>query len=198
MAAHHRVPVTLRTSSTKGQIVQGEALNARLEHWRRRKYGTAGVLFWQLNDCWPVTSWSVIDSALRPKAAYYSQSGSSPLFSSASGGPPAAPRSGSRATCRSPPQGRSMFRLSRSGGGGAEALGTDPAERRCVGTVHDRACAGPPRCRPGDVTTCWPGSPRRTVPRSRTGITSPSPSTLLSLIPASRCLSSPDRGCRTR
>src|SRR3970282_437349 len=51
--------------------VQAEALKTAAEHWRRRKFKTAGVLFWQLNDCWPVSSWAVIDSALRPKAAYY-------------------------------------------------------------------------------------------------------------------------------
>ncbi len=55
----------------KGQLVQAEALKRAAEHWRRRKFNTAGVLFWQLNDCWPVSSWAVIDSALRPKAAYY-------------------------------------------------------------------------------------------------------------------------------
>lgn len=71
MAAHHRLPGTLGEFVLMGQIVQGEALKRAAEHWRRRKYGTAGVLFWQLNDCWPVTSWSVIDSSLRPKAAYY-------------------------------------------------------------------------------------------------------------------------------
>ncbi len=55
----------------KGQFIQAEALKCAVEHWRRRKFKTAGVLFWQLNDCWPVSSWSVIDSALRPKAGYY-------------------------------------------------------------------------------------------------------------------------------
>jgi beta-mannosidase len=42
-----------------------------VEHWRRRKFMTGGSLFWQLNDCWPVSSWAVVDSALSPKAAYY-------------------------------------------------------------------------------------------------------------------------------
>ena len=71
IASHHRLPETLEDFVMKGRLVQGEALKCAAEHWRRRKYGTAGVLFWQLNDCWPVNSWSVIDSRLRPKAAYY-------------------------------------------------------------------------------------------------------------------------------
>ncbi len=54
-----------------GQVMQAEALKYCIEHWRRQKFLTSGVLFWQLNDCWPVTSWSIIDSELRPKAAYW-------------------------------------------------------------------------------------------------------------------------------
>ena len=30
-----------------------------------------GALVWQLNDCWPVTSWSIVDYYLRRKPAYY-------------------------------------------------------------------------------------------------------------------------------
>jgi beta-mannosidase len=70
-AGHVNVGRDLDDFIYKGQIVQAEALKAAVEHWRRRKFKTAGSLFWQLNDCWPVTSWSVIDSAMRPKAAYY-------------------------------------------------------------------------------------------------------------------------------
>ncbi len=70
-AAHYRVANSFDEFIYQGQLVQAEALKCAVEHWRRRKYRTAGSLFWQLNDCWPVSSWSVIDSALRPKAAYY-------------------------------------------------------------------------------------------------------------------------------
>jgi beta-mannosidase len=70
-AGHVKVGTDLDDFIYKGQIVQAEALKTAVEHWRRRKFKTAGSLFWQLNDCWPVTSWSVIDSAMRPKAAYY-------------------------------------------------------------------------------------------------------------------------------
>jgi beta-mannosidase len=70
-AAHYTVGTEFDDFIYKGQMVQAEALKTAVEHWRRRKFDTAGSLFWQLNDCWPVSSWAVIDSALRPKAAYY-------------------------------------------------------------------------------------------------------------------------------
>jgi beta-mannosidase len=30
-----------------------------------------GTLLWQLNDCWPATSWSIIDASQKPKAAWF-------------------------------------------------------------------------------------------------------------------------------
>ena len=71
IAAHYAVPASWEGFFHAGQVLQAEALKCAVEHWRRRKFRTAGALFWQLNDCWPVTSWSVIDSDLRPKAGYY-------------------------------------------------------------------------------------------------------------------------------
>jgi beta-mannosidase len=58
------------------QLIQAEALAVAYRGWRRGwggpgRYAIAGVLVWQINDCWPVTSWSIIDYYLRPKAAYY-------------------------------------------------------------------------------------------------------------------------------
>lgn len=70
-AGHYELGATFEDFIYKGQLVQAEALKCAIEHWRRRKFKTAGSLFWQLNDCWPVSSWAVIDSALRPKAAYF-------------------------------------------------------------------------------------------------------------------------------
>ena len=38
----------------------------------RSKYPVnMGTLLWQLNDCWPVTSWSITDYSRKPKAAWY-------------------------------------------------------------------------------------------------------------------------------
>ncbi|HEX2961158.1 MAG TPA: glycoside hydrolase family 2 protein [Ignavibacteriales bacterium] len=53
------------------QLNQALALKECLEHWRGRYPETNGSIIWQLNDCWPVASWALIDSELRPKLAYY-------------------------------------------------------------------------------------------------------------------------------
>ncbi|MGB9772503.1 MAG: glycoside hydrolase family 2 protein [Bacteroidota bacterium] len=53
------------------QLVQAKAVKTGMLHWRARKWRTSGALFWQLNDCWPASSWSAIDYAKRPKALYY-------------------------------------------------------------------------------------------------------------------------------
>ena len=53
------------------QLSQAEAIKFGVEHWRARKYRTAGTLYWQYNDSWPVFSWSCVDYFKRPKALYY-------------------------------------------------------------------------------------------------------------------------------
>ncbi|MHB8071385.1 MAG: glycoside hydrolase family 2 protein [Candidatus Cryosericum sp.] len=53
------------------QLDQAEAVKFGVEHWRARKYWTAGTLYWQFNDSWPVFSWSSVDYFKRPKALYY-------------------------------------------------------------------------------------------------------------------------------
>jgi len=59
------------------QVMQAETLASAYRLWRRnwggrgREY-TAGALVWQINDCWPVTSWAIVDYFLRPKPAYFS------------------------------------------------------------------------------------------------------------------------------
>ena len=56
------------------QLIQCEALMFGYRGWRKQ-WGDdrhcGGALTWQLNDCWPVTSWSIVDYYLRRKPAYY-------------------------------------------------------------------------------------------------------------------------------
>ena len=77
--------------------MQAECLASAYRLWRRNWAGkgkeyTAGALVWyvqfnaadglpsnvaiflhrQLNDCWPTTSWSIVDYFLRPKPSYFS------------------------------------------------------------------------------------------------------------------------------
>lgn len=53
------------------QILQGIAIKAGVEHWRRHRGRCMGALYWQLNDSWPVASWASIDYYGRWKALQY-------------------------------------------------------------------------------------------------------------------------------
>ncbi|MFC4591222.1 glycoside hydrolase family 2 protein [Sphaerisporangium corydalis] len=44
------------------QVVQARAVSAGVE-WLRSRERCGGVVVWQLNDCWPVISWSAVDGA---------------------------------------------------------------------------------------------------------------------------------------
>jgi beta-mannosidase len=71
LAVHYPVPDDLQLFVLYSQLNQGDALKTAVTHWRSRMFKTSGCLIWQLNDCWPVISWSLIDYGLNPKAAYY-------------------------------------------------------------------------------------------------------------------------------
>jgi beta-mannosidase len=54
------------------QLLQAEAMRYGVEHWRRNRGRCMGSVYWQLNDCWPVASWSSLDYYGRWKALHYS------------------------------------------------------------------------------------------------------------------------------
>ncbi|MFX1567495.1 MAG: glycoside hydrolase family 2 protein [Promethearchaeota archaeon] len=67
------------------QITQAEAIEYGVEHWRRNRneFHCMGSLYWQLNDCWPVASWSSLDYFGRWKALhYFAKRFYSPVFAS--------------------------------------------------------------------------------------------------------------------
>ncbi|PNY29687.1 Beta-mannosidase B [Tolypocladium capitatum] len=58
------------------QLMQAECLASAYRLWKREWRGPGrehcgGALVWQINDCWPVTSWAICDYHLRPKHAYF-------------------------------------------------------------------------------------------------------------------------------
>ncbi|WNR46213.1 beta-mannosidase [Paenibacillus roseipurpureus] len=53
------------------QLLQAEAMRYGVEHWRRNRGRCMGSVYWQLNDCWPVASWSSLDYFGRWKALHY-------------------------------------------------------------------------------------------------------------------------------
>ena len=53
------------------QLLQAQAMQYGVEHWRRHRGRCMGAVIWQLNDCWPVASWASIDYYGRWKALHY-------------------------------------------------------------------------------------------------------------------------------
>ena len=53
------------------QLLQAQAMQYGVEHWRRHRGHCMGAVIWQLNDCWPVASWASIDYFGRWKALHY-------------------------------------------------------------------------------------------------------------------------------
>jgi beta-mannosidase len=66
-----RLPTSFDRTLWLSQILQGMAIKYAVEHWRRSMPQGMGTLYWQINDCWPVASWSSIDSFGRWKALHY-------------------------------------------------------------------------------------------------------------------------------
>lgn len=67
----YRYPKDFRSLIFISQILQMEANQYGVEHWRRNRGRCMGAIYWQLNDNWPVISWSSIDYYGRWKALHY-------------------------------------------------------------------------------------------------------------------------------
>ena len=71
LVPHFRVPEDMETWHWAMQLNQAIAVRTALEHFRSWAPHTQGAIVWQLNDCWPVTSWAAIDGDERPKPLFY-------------------------------------------------------------------------------------------------------------------------------
>jgi beta-mannosidase len=71
MLDQFRLPKDFDSLVYLSMVLQAEGIRYGVEHWRRHPRRTSGTLYWQLNDCWPVASWSSLDYFGRWKALHY-------------------------------------------------------------------------------------------------------------------------------
>ncbi|HMZ06667.1 MAG TPA: glycoside hydrolase family 2 protein [Anaerolineales bacterium] len=66
-----RLPKDFESLVYLSLVLQAEGIRYGVEHWRRHTKRVSGTLYWQLNDCWQVASWSSLDYFGRWKALHY-------------------------------------------------------------------------------------------------------------------------------
>ncbi|MBR6256370.1 MAG: glycoside hydrolase family 2 protein [Lachnospiraceae bacterium] len=71
MSKNFRYPKDFEQLLYVSQIQQGMVVEYGVDHFRRERGRCMGTLYWQLNDNWPVASWSSIDYYGRRKALHY-------------------------------------------------------------------------------------------------------------------------------
>lgn len=71
MGLYYRVPERFEDLVYVGLVLQGQGIRHGIEAHRRNRPYCMGSLFWQLNDSWPVVSWSSIDYYGNWKALMY-------------------------------------------------------------------------------------------------------------------------------
>lgn len=71
LADNFLYPARFDTLVYASQVLQAEAIRYGVEHWRANRGRCMGSLYWQVNDCWPVASWSSIDYYGRWKPLHY-------------------------------------------------------------------------------------------------------------------------------
>ena len=71
LAQYYLFPSSFENIVYTSQLVQAESIKYAVEHLRRNRGRCMGTLYWQVNDVWPVASWSSIDSSGRYKALHY-------------------------------------------------------------------------------------------------------------------------------
>jgi beta-mannosidase len=71
MKRSYQVPKDFKHFTYLSQLLQAEGMRTGIEAHRRNKPYCMGTLYWQLNDVWPVASWSGIDYFGNWKALHY-------------------------------------------------------------------------------------------------------------------------------
>jgi beta-mannosidase len=67
----YKKPKDLESYGYVSQLLQAKGIVSAIEAHRRAKPYCMGTMYWQLNDCWPVVSWSSRDYFGKKKALHY-------------------------------------------------------------------------------------------------------------------------------
>ncbi|MDE7018066.1 MAG: glycoside hydrolase family 2 protein [Lachnospiraceae bacterium] len=73
LSATYLYPKNFEMLLYASQLLQADAIRYGIEHFRRHRGRCMGTVVWQLNDIWPVASWSGIDYFGRWKALQYAE-----------------------------------------------------------------------------------------------------------------------------
>jgi beta-mannosidase len=68
---YFRMPDGFENFVYLSQVQQGLAIKTAVEHWRHLRPVCMGTLYWQLNDLWPVCSWSSLEYGGKWKLLHY-------------------------------------------------------------------------------------------------------------------------------
>ncbi|PKF73248.1 beta-mannosidase [Chryseobacterium sp. PMSZPI] len=71
MKRDYQTPTDFIKYNYVSQLLQARGMQIAIEAHRRSRPYNMGTLYWQLNDCWPVVSWSSIDYLGNWKAFHY-------------------------------------------------------------------------------------------------------------------------------
>ncbi len=71
MFRYFRFPMDFGNFVYLSQVQQALAMRTAVDYWRSLKPHCMGALYWQLNDTWPVASWSGLDHGGGWKALHY-------------------------------------------------------------------------------------------------------------------------------
>ena len=71
VSENFQYPIDFESLLYVSQILQGMAIKSGVQHMRRHRGRCMGSLYWQMNDNWPVASWSSIDYYGRWKPLHY-------------------------------------------------------------------------------------------------------------------------------
>jgi len=71
LAPHLPAPTSIDDWHFLTQLNQARAIGYAIERYRSQRPHCMGTIVWQLNDCWPVTSWAAIDGYGRRKPLWH-------------------------------------------------------------------------------------------------------------------------------